>query len=302
MFWKEKKIIVTHSGDFHPDDVFAVAVLRILLEDKYKLQIIRTRDEEIIKKADYVVDVGMVYDKARNRFDHHQKGGALVRSNGIPYASFGLVWEKFGEEICGSKEVSDLFSDKLVIPIDALDNSISIENSINGFFDYKIFHFIDMYNPTWKEDYKNSFKNFMYLTGISIEIIKRELKIIKDNLEGTKIVNDIYSKMIDKRLLILDNAYYHNQVVFNNKDILLVIFYDEIQNNWCIQVGRDSKMSFNNRISFPENWAGKRNGELEKETGVEGSIFCHKGMFFMVMKSKEGAIEIAKKIIPDLKI
>ena len=67
MFWKKKKTIVVHSGNFHPDDIFAVAVLRIVLEDKYKIKIIRTRDEEIINKADYVVDVGMVYDKEKNR-------------------------------------------------------------------------------------------------------------------------------------------------------------------------------------------------------------------------------------------
>jgi uncharacterized UPF0160 family protein len=33
----------------------------------------RTRDEEVLKTCDIVVDVGSVYDPPNLRFDHHQK-------------------------------------------------------------------------------------------------------------------------------------------------------------------------------------------------------------------------------------
>ena len=103
MIFGKKKTIVTHSSHFHPDDVCAVAVLHILLDGKYKL--IRTRDMEIAKKADFLLDFGGEYDPKRQRFDHHQQGGAGVRPNGVPYAAFGLVWKEYGEKICGSREV-----------------------------------------------------------------------------------------------------------------------------------------------------------------------------------------------------
>ena len=45
----------THSGGFHADDVFALAVLRIVHPD---LEIVRTRDPEVLAAADYRVDVG----------------------------------------------------------------------------------------------------------------------------------------------------------------------------------------------------------------------------------------------------
>ena len=80
---KKTKKLVTHNGSFHSDDVFACAALILLLEKKgEKFKIIRTRDEEVIKKGDYVFDVGSVYDGAKNRFDHHQVGGAGKRSGG----------------------------------------------------------------------------------------------------------------------------------------------------------------------------------------------------------------------------
>jgi uncharacterized UPF0160 family protein len=122
--------IVAHNGQFHADDVFAVATLSILIGDSKKIKIIRTRDEAVIQKADYVVDVGGVYDPEKNRFDHHQKGGAGKRDNGIPYASFGLVWKKFGAQVAGSKRLAEIIDERLAAPIDAIDNGVSISKEI----------------------------------------------------------------------------------------------------------------------------------------------------------------------------
>ena len=132
MIWNKKKII-THSGTFHADDIFACAVLSLHMKNKVK--IIRTRDKSIIEKGDYVVDVGGIYDEQINRFDHHQIGGAGKRPNGIPYASFGLVWKKFGPLLCASKEVAEKIDQKLASPIDAEDNGLDISKPlIEGIF------------------------------------------------------------------------------------------------------------------------------------------------------------------------
>lgn len=63
----------------------------------------RTRQEEVFDKLDVVVDVGGVYDVARNRFDHHQ--ATFDESwNSSPdditkLSSAGLVYRHFGKEI-----------------------------------------------------------------------------------------------------------------------------------------------------------------------------------------------------------
>ena len=76
------KKLITHNGSFHADDIFACATLSLMLEKAgEKFEVIRTRDEEIIKTGDYVFDVGGIYDENLNRFDHHQTGGAGIRGN-----------------------------------------------------------------------------------------------------------------------------------------------------------------------------------------------------------------------------
>ena len=57
---------------------------------------------------------------------------------------------------------------------------------------------------------------------------------------------------------------------------------------------RKEKNSFKNRKDFPTIWAGLRDEKLQKVTGVSDSIFCHRGLFLAVAKSKEGAVKLAK--------
>jgi len=91
--------VATHPGNFHADDVFAVAVLQLVHGE---LEIVRTRDPELQAAADVRIDVGGRHDPATGDFDHHQNGGAGERANGIRYASFGLVWREHGEALAGS--------------------------------------------------------------------------------------------------------------------------------------------------------------------------------------------------------
>ncbi|MDQ6977568.1 MAG: MYG1 family protein, partial [Ghiorsea sp.] len=95
--------IVTHNGNFHADDVFSIAVFKHIFPS---FELIRTRDLTLIAKADIVVDVGGEYDPETGRFDHHQRGGAGERESGIPYSSFGLIWQQYGLEMCqGNQDV-----------------------------------------------------------------------------------------------------------------------------------------------------------------------------------------------------
>ena len=53
------KTIATHNGNFHADDVFSIAALKSIFPS---FKLIRTRDLELIAKADLVIDVGGEYD------------------------------------------------------------------------------------------------------------------------------------------------------------------------------------------------------------------------------------------------
>ncbi len=75
-----KKItIATHSGFYHADELFAIAVLKLIFEKEgSQVEIIRTRDRETAFSCDYCVDVGREYDPSKNRYDHHQVDESLL--------------------------------------------------------------------------------------------------------------------------------------------------------------------------------------------------------------------------------
>ncbi|EIW86682.1 metal-dependent protein hydrolase [Coniophora puteana RWD-64-598 SS2] len=91
------KIIGTHNGTFHCDEALAVFLLR--LTDTYSnAGVKRTRDPIVLDTCDIVVDVGAIYDEARQRFDHHQRGFTEVFGSGFStkLSSAGLIYKFFG--------------------------------------------------------------------------------------------------------------------------------------------------------------------------------------------------------------
>ena len=293
---ESKKIrVVTHSSSFHTDDVFAVATTLLYLEKQGKqAEVIRSRDKEVINSGNYVMDVGDVYNPEINRFDHHQYGGAGVRENGIPYASFGLVWKKFGEELCGSKKISEEIDIEIVQPIDGPDNGYGfMKSSIPGVFSFDIGLLTFLFTPTWKEKNADLYQIFMKLVSHAKVILERRIKVGQDDLEAEKIVIDTYNRSQDKRLIITEEGYPWESVLNSFPEPLFVI-YENRDKNWTIKAVRSEQNSFDLRKKLPENWAGKRDLELEKITHVSGANFCHMKRFMAVNKTKEGILKMAE--------
>jgi len=70
----DKVKIATHSGFFHADEVFAIAVLKLYFQKQSKdIEVVRTRNLETIASCDIAVDVGGGYDPDKDTYDHHQK-------------------------------------------------------------------------------------------------------------------------------------------------------------------------------------------------------------------------------------
>lgn len=97
-----KPRLITHAGCYHADDVLSTAFLEILLnreatyEEKPdadgKIQIVRVNKIEDVGEVHPMTDI--VYDIGFGEFDHHQTD-KRVRPNGIPYAAFGLLWQRY---------------------------------------------------------------------------------------------------------------------------------------------------------------------------------------------------------------
>jgi uncharacterized UPF0160 family protein len=293
---KNKVTIVTHSSGFHTDDIFAVATLSLLLEKDHEISVVRSRDKNIIEKGDYVVDVGGIYDESQNRFDHHQEGGAGKRENGIPYASFGLVWKKYGEKLSGSGETSEQIDRIIVQPIDAGDNGVQfLEAKIAGLHSFDIGLMTSIFTPTWKEDLTKIDEMFLQLVSYAKPLLNRIINSTKDSEEGKKMVMDSYNNSSDKRLIVLDNSKYPWEDVLSHfAEPLFVIYKNITDDTWSIKGIRNDLFSYMPRKKLPESWGGKTGEDLEKITGVAGGVFCHNARFMAVAKTKEAILKMAE--------
>ena len=300
-----KKTIVTHNGSFHADDVFAVATI-VLAFPKEKFKIVRTRDEARVNKADFVVDVGRIFDENKMCFDHHQEGGAGKRENGlseqagIPYASFGLVWKKFGEKICGANQAK-IIDGRLVSFIDAGDNGVDLVEEKKGVYNYSISTLVSVFNSTSLEKDQND-KTFLELVELAKKVIQREIAAAEEFVLSEKKIVDAYNVAEDKRLIILDEQI--DKVIINDvlqkfPEVLFVIHpYHKLGS--AVRAVRKNPSNFESRKNLPKVWAGKIDEELQKITGVPDALFCHNARFVANAKSREGALALAKLALEEV--
>ncbi|MEX1087332.1 MAG: MYG1 family protein, partial [Candidatus Paceibacterota bacterium] len=198
--------IVTHSARFHTDDVYAVATLELILTKRGEglPRVVRTRQQEKIDAADIVVDVGGVYDPEKKRFDHHQ-GGLEPRTNSIPYASFGLVWREYGEELAGSSAVAEAIEHKLVLSIDANDNGVDLSASVlEGIEAYTLDDLTGSFVPAYTESELDIDKQFRYVCDIAKAHLLRVIAHKRAVEVAREAVEEAYQKAADKRIIELD--------------------------------------------------------------------------------------------------
>jgi uncharacterized UPF0160 family protein len=300
-----KKKLITHDGSFHADDIFAAATFFLFLEKRGEnFEIIRTRDSELINKGDYVFDVGGIYDEKINRFDHHQKGGAGKRENGIEYSSFGLVWKHFGINLCDDDiNVWNMIDFKIVAPIDAVDNGIDIViPKFKNIMPYGGEQPFLIFSPTWQESKENINDIFKNKVEDVKKILRREIEVAKADSLGKKIIEDFYKRFDDKRIIILEDnfpRYLYQETLSSFQEPMYVIYPNGKKDSWKVEAIQKSPETMESRKLFPEKWRGLLDNDLRlKEiTGVSDVIFCHKNGFLITTISKEGAIALAQKAL-----
>ncbi len=251
--------IVTHNGNFHADDVFAVAVLKLIHPEA---EVVRTRDPEIIQSADIVVDVGGVYDPEKGRFDHHQEGGGGVRLNGIPYASFGLVWKEYGEKLSGSKEAAHLLEEKLVMPIDGPDNGVSISNSLfDRVSEYDISDFLQSYQDYSNNDESYFYQTFIMVVEIAARLLEREIVKANNKIEAITKVNEALERSEDGHIVVLEETLPWKSVLIPVPEVLFVVG-PRPDGRWGVMAVPRSFDGFELKKSLPEAWGSKTDQEL----------------------------------------
>jgi len=277
--------VATHNGNFHADDVFSIAALKSIIPS---FKLIRTRDVELISQADIVIDVGGEYNADAGRFDHHQRGGAGERENGIPYSSFGLIWQKYGVEICkGDEVIANAVDSALVSIIDAIDCG-QVEGVYNGI---SLSQTIGMFNPTWQED-----GDFDSCFNEAVEFAARILSRFIASAEGENNAKEIVAKAVesanDPRLIVLEKFTPWKEVVHALSDEALFIIYPS-SDRWIIHTVPAELGSFQDRKPLPKQWAGLSDNELQNITGIADAMFCHNNLFIAGAASIESINKMA---------
>jgi uncharacterized UPF0160 family protein len=285
--------VATHPGNFHADDVFAVAVLELAHGE---LEIVRTRDTV---DADFRVDIGGRSDPATGDFDHHQRGGAGERANGIRYASFGLVWRAFGASLAGSADAATAIDERLVQGVDANDTGQNIATPLyEGIRPMTVSGVIAALNPSWDEELSAAEEDARFVAAVALArgILEREIAGAKAYRRGLDIVRDAIERAADPRLIELDRkAPWHETVVTTAPDALYVVYPKA--DGWGMQAVPKALGEFANRKDLPAAWAGHADAELAAITGVEDAMFAHTKRFYASARSRDGILALARQAL-----
>lgn len=289
--------VATHDGSFHADEVFAIAALGLL---PGPLEVVRTRDPDLLAAADLRVDVGFRHEPETGDFDHHQRGFDEVRENGIGYASFGLVWREFGEEICGGDpEVAAGVERTLVQAIDANDTGQQLTQSlIEGVHPMTVNSVIGGFNARWDEDLTDAevSERFDAAVDLARGILRREIDSAAAGRRAETIVRDAIVAAEDPRVVKLpDNVPWKQTLVPAAPEALLVIYPK--RQGFGVETVPVALGTFENRLDLPAAWAGLERDDLARVTGVDDALFCHAKRFLAVAASREGAERLAAQAL-----
>ena len=193
--------IQTHDKKFHADDVAAASLLSGYYAQKnMKVQLIRSRNKELLQSSDILIDVGGVYDPSTHRYDHHQKSCNEVFQEGfnIPLSSVGMVWKHFGKEIlemyiqhnkqfkhCDNyqEHIDNLWVDvyvKAILEIDAHDNGvIPVEGGTRNYWpNLTVGNIISFYNSpdvTNENIQTKAFRNAVNFFGSVFDVVLNDI-------------------------------------------------------------------------------------------------------------------------------
>lgn len=266
---KNTNLCFTHDGEFHADDVFSTALIKLYCRKK-------ELTEPLIVRSRSIPDLfgGLIYDENNSPFDHHEE--LKYRVNGVPYAAFGLLWQAVGDEFVSEPEK---FDSSFVIFIDANDNGISGYNDTYS-------RIISSMNPTWEEDVSED-EQFEKAVQLAISILEREFAVINARNNAIPFVQKAYENSKNKEIVVLERfAMWQKALV--PTDAKFVIWQKKgkfLAQAIPVEVG-----SFELKTPFKEEWAGLRNEDLRKVSGLNLN-FCHKNLFFIEAETLESAIK-----------
>lgn len=277
-----------HDGSFHADEVTACSLL-LLWNRIDRDKVYRTRDPNLLKSCDYVCDVGGIYDPKYRRFDHHQldyKG---------PMSSAGMVLLFLVEEKEISRALYDHLNRSLILGVDAHDNgNVKLEVGTAS-FSLIISNFLPIaYDVEPEEMDKAFFEAVDFALGHLRRLVERFSYVLECQSKVKKAMQKgDYVLIFDEPIAWIENFFELGGEKHPAKFVI-----SPSGKHWKLRTIPPSLADrMKTRLAFPKEWGGLRDEELAKVSGIEGAIFCHKGLFISIWKTKDDALKALHKVL-----
>ena len=275
---------ITHSTNFHADDVFGVALLQIIRED---LPIVRTINptpeqlDDLKNHRAFVFDLGCQFGFPE--YDHHQPDKAL-RPDGNPYCGFGLLWRDFGHIVCPTQKAWEKVDRDLVLPIDLADNGVEPSTLSSA---------IKAFNPTWDEKWEDEDSAFWNAEIFAERVLRYYIRNANSAEKAADLVRNS-RKEDEGRILVLEQFLPWQDTVVEEMPEIMFVVYPSKRGGYCTQTVPNYPGSFRGRMEFPTRWLGHPDASL-------GMTFCHPNNFLCNSKTQENAINVASIAIKEWK-
>lgn len=279
--------IITHSGSFHADEIFATALIKRFYNSN--VEIIRTREESILSEAVqdskvWVVDVGRSYNERRRNFDHHQASFSKTwPKSDIPFSSCGLVWSYLKKKGYLSKKLSDveieIIEKKLIKPIDKHDNRVAT-------WPQSVMFKLSNRNNNTIDDFLRA----LTIAEIHLEdtiYYARQMELNLDRIEDVEFIEDGLVALVDEEIHNIINP------LANKTDAKVVIMPKSTEGTWSVRSLSPEK----DGVLAPASWRGLSGKELQDSSGLKGLVFVHKSGFLTISKSQKDAVKVARLML-----
>lgn len=319
--------IGTHNGSFHCDEVLACYFLRQI--PRYQdAEIVRTRDPAVLDQCDVVVDVGGVYDPKKHRYDHHQRSFVETFNSVCPekpwvtkLSSAGLVYIHFGRQVLShithlaedSRELGILYDkmyENFVEEVDAVDNGISqSEGDARYTVTTTLSARVGYLNPRWNSESQDTEQRFQKAVALVGAEFQDRLDYYQNAWLPARVVVETAVQMrhqVDPsgEIVMFDQGGcpWKEHLFTLEKEMkvevpIKFVLYPDQNGQWRVQCVPAGLNTFQNRLSLLEEWRGIRDDALSELSGIPSCIFVHSSGFIGGNKTKEGALEMARRTL-----
>ncbi len=272
----------THDGSFHADEVTACALLTAFdLIDRDR--VVRTRDPRRFEVCEYVCDVGGVYEPERGRFDHHQ----IEYTGSLSSAGMVLLFLRSRKII--DPHLYDYYNHHLILGVDAHDNGAIRSEEKGASFSQIISNFLPIeYGAPPEAMDAAFFEALEFVHGHLMRMKARRDYALHCQASVQKAMSQAsYLLLFEEPMPWMESFF---ELGGERHPAQFVVM--PAGAHWKLRgIPPSLSRRMELRHPLPSAWAGLREEVLAEVSHVPGAIFCHKGRFMSIWKTKEDALK-----------